>query len=49
MKKTMIVLTRLSKAGFMINLNKCKFLTSSIEAVGYEVANGTYRPKQKKL
>ena len=48
-ERTLEVISRLAKAGFMINLNKCKFLTSEIEVVGFEVAKGEYKPKLPKL
>jgi RNase H-like domain found in reverse transcriptase len=37
------------EAGFMVNLNKCKFVTDVITAVGHEVSNGRYKPTLKKL
>ena len=36
-KNTLAVLKELVQAGFMINVNKCQFLTNNIDAVGFEV------------
>ena len=47
--KTLETLKKLTEAGFMINMNKCHFLTTTLEAVGFEVASGRYKPKLKKL
>ena len=43
------VLKRLTSAGFMINLNKCTFLSDKVDIVGFEVASETYKPTLKKL
>ena len=47
--KTLDTLKKLTDAGFMINMNKCHFLATTLEAVGFEVASGKYKPKLKKL
>jgi hypothetical protein len=47
--RTLEVLRRLVGAGFMINANKCNFLTHKLMVVGHEVANGSYKPREKKL
>lgn len=44
-KKTLGVISKLSAAGFMLNLNKCKFLTDALEVVGMEVIQGAYAAK----
>jgi predicted MarR family transcription regulator len=48
-RRTFAALKNMVDAGFMINLNKCKFVTSAITAVGHEVSNGRYKPTIKKL
>ena len=47
--KTLSVISKLVKAGFMINLQKCKFLMQRLEIVGMEVATRIYFAKQKKI
>ena len=48
-KKTLLIIEKLSKAGFMLNLNKCKFLTTALEVVGMEVIQGAYAAKKGKI
>ena len=48
-EKTITTLRRLVEAGFMINGTKCHLLTDKLEVVGHEVADGRYRPREKKL
>jgi hypothetical protein len=43
------VLQRLSKAGFSFNINKCTFLKSKVEYLGYQIENGEIRPNPKKI
>lgn len=43
-----IVMTALAKAGFSFNLQKCKFLKSEIEYLGYLVKSGKIRPNPRK-
>lgn len=39
-EETKVVMERLSRAGFMINTRKCKFLVSSLKLLGYQVEDG---------
>jgi len=47
--ETLIVLQRLTKAGFMINTAKSKFLVSSLKMLGYNVAAGSIQPRFPQL
>lgn len=46
---TLRVLKSLTDAGFMMNINKCSFLTSKIKVVGYQVCQGLYEACNKTL
>lgn len=43
------VLGTLTKAGFSINLKKCKFLTTEVEYLGRTISNGQVRPSKYKV
>lgn len=43
------VIETLIQAGFSFNFEKCKFLKSKIEYLGYEVETGELRPYPRKL
>ncbi|CAF4951779.1 unnamed protein product [Pieris macdunnoughi] len=44
-----LVLTRLTRAGFSLNISKCSFLKTKIEYLGNIVENGTVRPSPRKI
>lgn len=44
-----LILKALENAGFSINLNKCLFMRSSIEYLGYIVGDGKIRPSPTKI
>lgn len=46
---TIEVIRQLTTAGFMLNINKCTFLTKEIDVVGYQVSKGLYYSKQKTI
>lgn len=41
-ERTLVVIVRLHRAGFMINLNKCRFPSLTVEVVGHVVSRRTY-------
>lgn len=43
------VLKKLSSAGFSFNINKCSFLKTSVEYLGYKIENGEIRPNPHKI
>lgn len=43
------VLSALSKAGFSLNLRKCKFLKNKIDFLGYTVQSGKASPNSRKI
>ena len=43
------VIRALTKAGFMINLRKCKFLAVQVELLGLQICEGSYRLGDKSL
>lgn len=43
-KETIIVLERLVKAGFMVNIRKSSFLVSRLKMLGYKVSDGAISP-----
>ena len=43
-KETVIVLERLVKAGFMVNIRKSSFLVSRLKMLGYKVSDGAISP-----
>lgn len=43
------MLSRLVKAGFMINVGKSKFLVNKVKLLGFQVGNGCVEPNFKKL
>ena len=45
---TLTVIRRLTEAGFMINLRKSHFVTTSAVILGHEVREGYIRPNPKK-
>lgn len=46
---TLKVLRRVTRAGFMINLNKCKFCVPRADLLGHEVNSHSYRLSTKFL
>ncbi|KAG6442469.1 hypothetical protein O3G_MSEX002351 [Manduca sexta] len=44
-----IVLERLTKCGFSLNINKCSFLKKSVEYLGNIIQNGTVQPSPRKI
>lgn len=47
--ETCAVLRALTKAGLMINLRKCKFLSTSVVVLGYQLFEGGYTLARKFL
>ena len=43
-EQSVTVLERLANAGFMVNVKKCEFLSSSIKMLGYHVQDGVVKP-----
>ncbi len=48
-KETVVVLERLCRAGFMINIKKSKFLVQEAKILGHELRPGYIKPNYKKL
>ena len=46
---TLNVIRELTKAGFMINLAKCSFLSPEVDAVGYHICKEVYFAREKSL
>ncbi|CAK1585312.1 unnamed protein product [Parnassius mnemosyne] len=44
-----LVLTRLTQAGFSLNISKCSFLKTKIEYLGNIIENGTVKPSPRKI
>lgn len=44
-----LVLTRLTRAGFSLNISKCSFLKTKIEYLGNIIENSTVRPSPRKI
>ena len=42
--ETLLVLKRLTSAGFMINIKKCRFLVSSMKMLGHVIAGDCQKP-----
>ncbi|XP_076656357.1 uncharacterized protein LOC143361002 [Halictus rubicundus] len=49
LERLQLVLERLKLAGFSLNLNKCAFLKSRVEYLGFEVTAGKIRPNPRKI
>ena len=47
--KILEAIKKLSKAGFMLNIAKCHFLSDKISIVGMEVVGGEYNAKPSKI
>ena len=48
-ESTLKVLREITRADFMINISKCSFLSSTVEAVGYKVCRGLYFAREKSI